>query len=81
MNIMKSDEFKHFLAALGLVTLLGSTMALSILLAVILGSRIDRWLDTRPFFVSVFTVLGITAGIWASYKQIKDVLHQKKWQQ
>jgi ATP synthase protein I len=78
---MKSDEFKDFFAALGLVTLLGLTMALSILLGVVLGTCIDRWLDTKPFFVSVFTVLGITGGTWGSYKEIRDVLHRNKHQQ
>lgn len=78
MNAMKSDEFKHFFAALGLITLLGLTMALSVLLAILLGCRIDGWLDTKPFFVSVFIVVGIAGGIWASYKQIKEVLHLRK---
>ncbi len=36
--------------------------ALAVVVGVVLGYYCDRWLDTEPFFLFVFLILGFVAG-------------------
>ena len=30
----------------------------------LIGSQLDKWLDTAPWFTIIFLILGIIAGFW-----------------
>ncbi|MDY0190779.1 MAG: AtpZ/AtpI family protein [Desulfuromonas sp.] len=48
--------------SLGFLSSVGICMVASILIGMIMGYYIDRWLDTAPWFLLIFLVLGIISG-------------------
>jgi len=55
-----------------LVMQLGLTMAGSILLCLAIGYYLDKWLNTRGLFITVFILLGIAGGGYTVYRQIME---------
>jgi len=53
-----------------LVTQLGLTMAGSILFCFAIGYYLDKWLNTKGLFITVFLLLGIVGGAYTVYRQI-----------
>ena len=51
---------------------LGLTMAGSILLCLAIGYYLDKWLNTRGLFITVFILLGIAGGGYTVYRQIME---------
>ncbi len=50
-------------------------MAIIILIGVVSGIRMDKWLQTsRPLFTALFSLLGVVLAI---YIVIKDLIHKK----
>ena len=75
-KLLKSREQKkkHSVGrALALVSQLGIQMAVCIVLGVVIGILLDRWLDTTPIFIIIFTIFGTGAAI----KMIYDIA--KEW--
>ena len=55
---------------LALVSQLGLTMAGSILFCFAIGYYLDKWLDTKGLFITIFILLGIAGGGYTVYRQI-----------
>jgi len=53
-----------------LATQIGLTMAGSIVLCFAVGILLDRWLNTKGLFITIFILLGIGGGGWTVYRQI-----------
>jgi ATP synthase protein I len=49
---------------------LGLTMAGSILFSLLLGYGLDKWLNTKGVFITIFILLGIAGGGYTAYKRI-----------
>ena len=53
-----------------LVTQLGLTMVGSILFCLAIGYYLDKWLNTKGIFITIFILLGIAGGGYTAYRQI-----------
>jgi len=56
----------------GLVTQIGLTVIICILLSLLIGRYIDLKLGTQGIFTVVFILIGIAAGFVSVYRQIID---------
>lgn len=56
--------------ALALITQLGLSIALPILLGVWLGNKVDALLDTSPLFLLILIFIGIITGFSSAYRLI-----------
>ncbi|MBN2125414.1 MAG: AtpZ/AtpI family protein [Deltaproteobacteria bacterium] len=68
------DYKKHgkVLEDLNLVMQLGLTMAGCILFCFAIGYYLDKWLNTKGIFITVFLLLGIAGGGYTAYRQILE---------
>lgn len=48
----------------------GLTWALSTLVFLLLGSKLDDWLGTRPVFTIVLVILGAAGGFYSMYRHL-----------
>lgn len=58
---------------LALVMQVGLTFAGSLLFCFAIGYWLDRWLDTKGLFITIFIILGIAGGGYTVYRQIMDI--------
>ncbi len=58
---------------IAIVSQLGLTMAGSILFCFAIGYYLDKWLNTKGLFITVFILLGIAGGGYTVYSQIMEV--------
>jgi len=63
---------------LTIVMQIGLTMAGCIVFCFFVGLYLDKWLGTRGIFVSIFTVLGVIGGAVTVYRQIMEVIEDKR---
>lgn len=61
-----------------IVTQVGLTMAGCIAFCFFLGWTLDRWLGVKGIFVTIFIILGIAGGANVVYRQIMEVMEEKK---
>ena len=59
---------------LSIVLQIGLTMAGCVCFCFFIGLAIDRWLETRGVFVTIFTILGVVGGGNVVYRQILETL-------
>jgi ATP synthase protein I len=50
---------------------LGLMLPSSIIVGLVLGYFLDRWLGTRPWLLLTFTVLGIVSGLLSLFRALK----------
>jgi len=69
------DLKKHgkFMDDIAIVSQIGLTMAGSILFCFAIGYYLDKWLDTKGLFITVFILLGIAGGGYTVYRQIMEI--------
>ena len=65
---------KEWVEDVVLVSQLGLTMAGSILFCFAIGYYLDKWLNTKGLFISIFILLGIAGGGYTAYRQIMETL-------
>ncbi len=56
------SDFRDLFRNLAMVSSMGISVALAIGIGVWFGLAMDRWLDTKPWFFWIFTLIGIAAG-------------------
>ena len=64
--------------ALTLISNLGFTLAIPIVLGILIGRWIDVKLHTEMIFLIIFMILGIVAGGMGAYHQIMNITNKKK---
>lgn len=66
---------KHFkwTEDIAIVSQLGLTMAGSILFCFAIGYYLDKWLNTKGLFITLFIILGIIGGGYTVYRQIMEI--------
>ena len=62
---------------LTIVMQIGLTMAGCIVFCFFVGLYLDRWMETRGIFVTIFTILGVIGGGVTVYRQILEVIEDK----
>ena len=61
---------------IALVSQLGLTVVLSILACFAIGYFLDKWLNTKGIFITIFILLGVAGGGFTAYRQIMDTVKQ-----
>ncbi|BBO83750.1 AtpZ/AtpI family protein [Desulfosarcina ovata] len=69
---------KDWAENLTIVMQLGLTMAGCIVFCFFVGHFIDKWLELRGVFTTIFILLGVAGGANVCYRQILDVTDPKK---
>ena len=64
----KKDDDKKNLAAYSTV---GLMFPVSIAVGAAIGYMLDKWLNTAPYLLVIFTLYGVAAGFWNLYKVTK----------
>ena len=70
MDENKRDLFK----TLGVVSSMGISFVLAIIIGVFIGLQLDKWLGTDPWFFFIFLLFGIIAGFRNLYIITKRVI-------
>ena len=69
------DENKsNLLKTLGVVSSMGISFVLAIVIGVFIGLQLDKWLGTGPWFFFIFLLFGIVAGFRNLYIITKRVI-------
>lgn len=64
----KDDKNKEIFRNLSLISQIGLSMITPILLGVFIGQHLDRWLNTKSFFVITLIILGAVGGFMNLFK-------------
>ena len=56
----------------GMAFRIGTEMVVAVALGGGIGFLIDTWLDTKPWFLIVFLLLGNAAGLWNVFRVVSD---------
>ncbi len=56
------EEKKRLLKALGMISTMGISVAVAIIIGVFIGRQLDKWFGTAPWFFFIFLLFGIVAG-------------------
>ncbi len=56
------EEKKRLLKALGMISTMGISVAVAIVIGVFIGRQLDKWFGTAPWFFFIFLFFGIAAG-------------------
>jgi ATP synthase protein I len=66
------EETKKYIKLLAMVSTMGLSMALAIVIGILIGYYLDRWFHTKyPWFFLIFMILGIVAGFRNIYVIMK----------
>ena len=60
---------------------MGLELGLCVVVGFLIGSWLDEWLDTKPWFLLVFGVSGIIAGYRSIFRLVKRVQDESKPEQ
>jgi len=77
---MKFDYKKnrYWTESLQIVMQIGLTMAGCIIFCFFVGFYLDKWLQSRGIFTTIFTILGVIGGANVTYRQIMEIVDQKQ---
>jgi ATP synthase protein I len=65
-------ETKKYIKLLAIVSTMGISMALAIVIGIFIGYYLDKWFNTKyPYFFIIFMLLGIIAGFRNLYVIMK----------
>ena len=76
INIFDFKKSGKWIDDIVLVTQLGLTMAGSILFCFAIGYYLDKWLNTKGIFITIFILLGVAGGGYTAYRQIMKTTAQ-----
>lgn len=72
-KIFKFSKHIKLTEDIAIVSQLGLTMAGSILFCFAIGYYLDKWLNTKGLFITLFILLGIIGGGYTVYRQIMEI--------
>ena len=52
---------------------MGLELGLSVVVGFLIGSGLDKWLDTEPFLLIIFGIAGIIAGYRSIFRLVKKI--------
>ena len=78
--VFKYKKNRDWAENLSIVMQLGLTMAGCICFCFFIGYYLDKWLETRGIFITIFTILGVLGGGNVAYRQIMEITQQKNQQ-
>ena len=57
---------------------MGLELGLSVVVGFLIGSWLDKWLETEPYFLLIFGIAGIIAGYRSIFRLVKKVQRDSK---
>jgi len=69
----KKNEDIDLLNSFALLTQIGLTLAIPIIVAIVIGEVLDSAFGEGHLFLFVFLAIGIVAGFYAVYRELKRV--------
>ena len=69
---MKEDR-RNFYKQLGRVSAIGLEMGLCVAIGLAIGYFVDRYFQTKPWFMIIFLILGIVAAFRSLLSLAKDI--------
>jgi ATP synthase protein I len=57
-------------SGLGIAARAGAEMVSAPLVGVVIGYQLDRWLHSRPWFLLVFLLIGMVAGVMGVFRLV-----------
>ncbi|NQV83993.1 MAG: AtpZ/AtpI family protein [Rhodospirillales bacterium] len=79
--LKKNDQNRPPDSALGLAMRVGVELVSALAIGVAIGWLLDRWLDTQPWLMLVFILLGGAAGILNVYRMARGFGYSVGYQQ
>ena len=73
MKKARENEELDMLNAFALLTQIGLTLAVPIIIGVVIGRLIDTTVGTGYLFLFIFLAIGIAGGFYACYRELKRV--------
>jgi ATP synthase protein I len=64
-------ETRNYIKLMALVSTMGISMVLALVIAIVIGYYLDKWFRTSPLFFLIFMILGIIAGFRNIYVIMK----------
>jgi len=58
--------------AIGMVSGLGIQMVACVVVGLIIGKAVDRWLGSGPWFAVGGIVVGMLTGLWSVWRMVRD---------
>ena len=52
---------------------MGLELGLSVVVGFLIGSGLDKWLDTEPYLLIIFGIAGIIAGYRSIFRLVKKI--------
>ncbi len=71
---MDKKHRREITNALAMLTQVGLTLFFTVFISIMIGKGLDGWLHTEPWFLLIFTILGILAA----FRNLYDLV-MKKW--
>ena len=66
-----SGDYFSAMSAFALVTQIGIMMMVAMAVGFAMGWGLDSWLGTSPWFIVIFSIIGVAAGFQNVYRLIK----------
>jgi len=73
MTKLTKTEIKAIFRAMSLITTLGITIVVCVGMGVFVGWWLDRWLNTTPWLILVFSLLGVVAAFKTMIEMLRRV--------
>jgi F0F1-type ATP synthase assembly protein I len=67
----KNDEKSQLIRQIGLLTVIPILLAVGPLVGMFIGKLLDQWLNTEPYLMYLFIVLGFVASGKEVYRLVK----------
>ena len=74
---IKEEKFK-IVYAISLITQIGVTVSFITILFIVLGYKVDKYLDTLPIFVIIGAVLAFMISMFAVYRLVLPVVKKSE---
>jgi ATP synthase protein I len=65
-------------AGLAMVGQLGFAVAVPIVLGVVVGNRLDKWLDAHGLILVALILLGVAGGVYSAYRLLAGAISDKR---
>ncbi|MBM5786287.1 MAG: AtpZ/AtpI family protein [Candidatus Fonsibacter sp.] len=70
---LKEEKLSPKNTQLGIAFKIGTELVAAVFVATLIGWYLDKWLNTKPFFLIGFIILGIIAGIFNVVRSAKMI--------
>ncbi|MBC7356614.1 MAG: synthase protein [Desulfomicrobiaceae bacterium] len=67
-----------FFELLGMASVMGIHLVSGVIVGLVMGYYLDKWLGTRPWLLVVFLIFGIIAGYRNMFREMQRIQRKEK---